>query len=114
MWCDQHDNCFVQRRFDHALAVSSRAPVTTVATFPLDDEGFLLERKLWTRDLAQQLADQQALGTLGQTQWLIIDFVRDRYFRLGALPPMRNLCRKLGVDREAVKKSLAAAVSCGR
>lgn len=87
------------------LAVSSRAPGAPAATFPLDDDGFLLERKLWTRALAQQLADQQALGTLGQTQWLIIDFVRDRYFRLGALPPMRNLCRKLGVDREAVKKS---------
>lgn len=87
------------------LAVASRAEGVAVTAFPLDDDGFLLERKLWSRSLAQQLADRQGLGTLGQTQWLIIDFVRDRYFRLGALPPMRNLCRKLGVDREAVKKS---------
>jgi tRNA 2-thiouridine synthesizing protein E len=71
----------------------------------LDDEGFLLERGLWDRDVAQRLAAEQGLGPLSPTQWLIIDFVRDKYYRLGALPPMRNMCRKLGVDREAVKKS---------
>jgi tRNA 2-thiouridine synthesizing protein E len=72
---------------------------------PLDEAGFLADRKLWNPDMAQQLASQAGLGQLNQTQWLIIDFVRDRYFRLGALPPMRNLCRKLGVSREAVKAS---------
>lgn len=70
---------------------------------PLDRDGFLIDRTLWSRDLAQQLADHVAVGRLGPLQWTIIEFVRDRYFNLGALPPMRNVCHKLGVDRSAVK-----------
>lgn len=88
-----------------SLATATRAAGVAGASFPLDQDGFLVERRLWNRALAQQIADQIGLGPLGTTQWLIIDFVRDRYFRLGALPPMRNLCRKLGVDRDAVKTS---------
>jgi len=71
----------------------------------LDDQGFLLDRKLWSRALAQQLADRDGIGQLTETQWMIIDYLRDKYFRLGALPPMRNVCRKLGVHPEAVHKS---------
>ena len=91
-----------------SLAVATRTHNAGVTAAPLDEEGFVAERKLWNRALAQQLADSHGLGRLGPTQWLIIDFVRDKYFRLGALPPMRNMCRKLGVDREAVKKSFGS------
>lgn len=86
-----------------SLALATHAPAAGVGSLPLDDDGFLLERKLWNRQLAQQLADQHGLGQLGETHWMIIDYARDRYFRLGALPPMRNMCRKVGVDRHAVK-----------
>lgn len=74
----------------------------------VDGDGFLLDRRAWDRATAQRLAGACGLGTLDQTQWLIIDFVRDRYFRLGALPPMRNLCRKLGVERDSVKRAFGS------
>lgn len=84
------------------VAVTTRAQGAGVSALPLDDQGFLLDRRLWNRALAQQLADREGLGQLGETQWMIIDFVRDKYFRLGAMPPMRQTCRKLGLNREAV------------
>ena len=87
------------------LAAATRVLDGAVKALPLDEDGFLLEHRLWNRALAQQLADDMGVGQLGATHWLIIDFVRDKYFRTGAMPPMRNLCRKLGVDREAVKKA---------
>lgn len=90
------------------LAVASHQRSAEVAKLPLDSEGFLLDQRMWDRDLAQRLADHHGLGELGPTQWLIIDFVRDKYFRLGALPPMSHVCRKLGVEREAVKKSFGS------
>lgn len=88
-----------------SLAAATRTPGAAVTALPLDEDGFLLDRRLWNRALAEQLADHNGLGRLGPTHWLIIDFVRDKYFRLGALPPMRNMCRKLGVEPEAVKKA---------
>lgn len=90
------------------LAVATPARAPGVSTLALDEDGFLLDGRTWSRDVAQQLAGRFGLGPLGATQWLIIDFVRDRYFRLGALPPMRNMCRRLGVERDAVKKSFGS------
>lgn len=84
-------------------ALASRHRENYLPGIPLDDEGFLVDSRLWNPSIAQRLATHHGLGTLDTTQWLIVDFVRDKYFRLGALPPMRNLCRKLGVEREVVK-----------
>jgi tRNA 2-thiouridine synthesizing protein E len=86
------------------VAVPTHAHGAGVKALPLDDQGFLVDRKLWNRAVAQQLADSEGLGHMTETQWMIIDFVRDKYFRLGALPPMRHLCRKIGVNRDAVHK----------
>ncbi|MGB5454083.1 MAG: TusE/DsrC/DsvC family sulfur relay protein [Sedimenticolaceae bacterium] len=88
-----------------AATYTTRVGATAVL---FDDDGFLLDCKLWNRTLAQQLADRSGIGRLGSTHWMIIDFVRDRYFRLGAMPPMRNMCRRLGVDRDAVKKAFGS------
>ena len=74
----------------------------------VDEDGFLTDHHQWSAEVAQQLADAAGLGKLNEIQWQIIDFIRDRYFRLGALPPMRNLCRKLGIQREAVKSSFGS------
>ncbi len=88
-----------------SVAIAPVAGRTGAAKLPLDEDGFLIEHRAWNREMAQQLANEWGLGELGPTHWLIIDFVRDRYFRLGAMPPMRNMCSKVGVNREAVKKS---------
>ena len=88
-----------------SLAVINRDQDAGVASLPLDDDGFLIDHRLWSHDLPQKMATHLGLGPLGPTQWMVIEFVRDRHFRLGALPPMRNLCRKLGVDRDVVKKA---------
>lgn len=87
------------------ITAVAHAPDPALKGLPLDDQGFLVDQQSWNAELAQQLAEWTGVGRLGPTQWLLIEFVREKYFRLGALPPMRNVCRKLGVEREAVKKS---------
>lgn len=91
-----------------SLAAATQARRAGITALPLDDDGFLLDHRLWNHALAQQLADRAGIGRLGSTHWLIIDYVRDRYFRLGAMPPVRHMCRHVGVDREAVKKAFGS------
>ncbi len=67
-----------------------------------DEDGFLYDPSLWTKELAQQIAATE-LGSLTDAHWQIIAFIRDRYLRLGAMPPMRRVCRELGYERDAVK-----------
>jgi tRNA 2-thiouridine synthesizing protein E len=91
-----------------AHAVTHAAPFQAFHGLPIDEDGFLVDTLSWDRDVAQRLADASEVGRLGPTHWLIIDFVRDRYFRVGAMPPMRYLCRKIGVDRQAAKTAFGS------
>lgn len=91
-----------------SLAVAPYARGHGLNGLPLDDDGFLLDRKLWSREVAQRLAMQIGIEALDTTHWLIIDFLRDHFDRFGALPPMRSVCHKIGVDRAAVRRSFGS------
>lgn len=69
----------------------------------MDDEGYLAQPDQWTRELAVELASAAGVGPLGDTHWRAIEFLRGKYLKLGALPPMRRVCRHLGVERHHVK-----------
>jgi len=91
-----------------SLTTATQISVGRASPPPLDQHGFLLDPGQWNRELAQRLASDRGLGRLDDTHWQMIDFARDRYTRLGALPPMRHLCRKVGVDRAAVKRAFGS------
>jgi tRNA 2-thiouridine synthesizing protein E len=108
--------CMQRRRGAISIAVKEEITMTHVRAYTtpesrqaaglaIDPDGFLLEPGDWDRATAQRLADLSGLGPLGQTHWLVIGFMRDRYLGSGALPSMRHLCRKLGVEKGAVKRS---------
>ena len=63
-----------------------------------DEDGFLAAAADWTPALAEQLARQAGIEPLTAKHWEVIDFVRDRYFAIGALPVMRLVCRAAGLD----------------
>lgn len=69
----------------------------------MDDEGFLIDPDQWTADLAGELANAAGIGPLEDTHWRAIEYLRGKYLSLGALPPMRRVCRHLGVDKHHVK-----------
>jgi tRNA 2-thiouridine synthesizing protein E len=86
-------------------------PATAQAPFQvvvLDEAGFLADQRSWTPAVAETLATQAGLDELGRMHWLIIDFIRDRYLRLGGPPPMRHLCRRLGIERAEVKQAFGS------
>lgn len=80
---------------------TSAASNTPFAHF--DADGFLINSDLWTPGMASQLASQVDLGELTQAHWNIISFLRSKYLGLGAIPPMRRICREFGYERDAVK-----------
>jgi len=82
-----------------ALAGTSHDVVGAVAPGWFDDDGFLTESGNWTPDLARDLADEAGIAELTAKHWQVIDYVRERYFAVGALPVMRLVCRAAGVDR---------------
>jgi tRNA 2-thiouridine synthesizing protein E len=82
-------------------AIPARALETLGPAF--DEDGFLLDAAQWTETLAEQLAEAAEVHPLTAGHWQTIRYVRDKYLRLGAMPPMRQVCRQIGVNRDEIK-----------
>ena len=64
----------------------------------LDEEGFLIDPSDWDRAFTARLAAQMSVD-LSEKHWELIGFLRDKYLRLGALPPMRTVCKSVGIRK---------------
>ena len=69
---------------------------------PFDADGFLQDPALWTEQIATTIARLDGIQDLTETHWRVIDYLRDRYLRYGALPVMGHICLTLHQDRHCV------------
>lgn len=69
-----------------------------------DEDGFVVEPQLWTEETARIIAEMDGVGVLGSDHWAVINFIRDRFLRFGAIPPMRRVCRASALTRHDVKR----------
>jgi TusE/DsrC/DsvC family sulfur relay protein len=70
--------------------------MTTIAV-AVDAEGFLLDHTQWTRELAEEIAHENGIEELTPRHWLVVEFMRDRYFATGSAPTIRALGKESGV-----------------
>ncbi len=80
-----------------AMSVRSAAG-DLVAPARFDGDGFLAEPENWSPAVAAEVASIEGIARLTAKHWEVIEFVRRRYFTLGALPVMRLVCRAAGLD----------------
>ncbi|TVO76608.1 TusE/DsrC/DsvC family sulfur relay protein [Sedimenticola selenatireducens] len=76
---------------------------SVLAGVRFDEDGFLLNDSIWDDQLAETLAELEGVAPLESAHWRVIHFVRDRFLRLGAIPPMRRICRSSELSKEEVK-----------
>jgi len=79
-----------------------------------DEDGFLAEPGIWTPKLAEDLAREAGLEELTAKHWEVIEFVRRRYFAIGALPVMRLVCRAAGLDPSQAHRLFSGCKSLWR
>ena len=76
----------------------------TCSTPPaLDEDGFLVDQSLWTRETARILAELHGVAALTPPHWRLITYIRDYHAQFGAVPLMRRVCRSQNLDRDSVK-----------
>jgi dissimilatory sulfite reductase related protein len=64
----------------------------------LSDEGFLWNFQDWSEELAETLARESGLESLGATQWKVIRFMREFYANNGRAPLNRQLREGTGLS----------------
>ena len=76
----------------------------------LDEEGYLLDPLTWDRSFTEHRAEEARL-ILTRKHWQLIELIRDKYLRLGALPPMRTVCKAVGIDKLLLKQQFGSCLA---
>jgi len=64
----------------------------------LNDEGFFVDPTQWTREIAVEIAAAAGISPITDRHWLVIDFMRNEYFKRGTGPTVRVLGKTSGVS----------------
>lgn len=76
----------------------------------LDEEGYLIDPWDWDRSFTEKSATQAGI-LLSDKHWVLIELIRDKYLRLGALPPMRTVCKSVGLNKQALKNQFGSCIN---
>ena len=79
-----------------------------------DEDGFIIDSSLWTEQLAPTIAAEEGIAELTATHWRVIEHIRDKFLRLGALPTMRLVCRETALSRTQVHNLFGGCLSIWR
>lgn len=85
---------------------SSEIPQNSVL---LDEQGYLMDPADWTPSFTERKA-REANVELNNKHWQLIEMIRDKYLRLGALPPMRTICKAAGFDKHELKQQFGSCL----
>ena len=73
-----------------------------INNYNVDDDGFLIAAEEWTEAFAAR-----ALGlpprSLSPQHLDVLRYVRNKYLLLGALPPVRRVCKSTGLEKSELK-----------
>lgn len=79
-----------------------------------DEDGFLVEGSPWDPTLARVIAAAEGVNNLGYEHWRILHYIRDYHARFGAVPMLRKVCRREGIDRHRMKHLFRSCQSAWR
>ncbi len=80
-----------------------------ILDFTTDGNGFLIDPEDWSPLFAEKTLDLP-FNSLGVEQLKVIHFIRDKFLRLGALPPMRTVCKASGLDKATLKQTFGSCL----
>jgi tRNA 2-thiouridine synthesizing protein E len=67
-----------------------------------DEDGYLLDHRLWSEQLGRDLAEEEGVGALTDKHWRVLRHVREKFLRIGALPNMRRVCRETQLSKTEI------------
>lgn len=83
---------------------------TNSNAFLLDEDGFLQDPSIWTRAFSEQQASNIGVE-LSDKHWRLIEMIRGKYLTLGALPPMRSVCKSVGFEKSELKSQFGSCLT---
>ena len=70
----------------------------------LDEDGFLVDARKWTEEVAQILAQDEVSTGLTENHWIVIGYIREYYLEYRSAPPIRMIARRTGFSLGRLKE----------
>lgn len=67
-------------------------------TIEIDENGYMVDYKLWNKELAEAFAKEQDINKLTDRHYVVIDFMRKEFEENGTGPSIRKLNKQSGVS----------------
>jgi len=79
----------------------------------VDEFGFLKNPEQWTEAFAEDVLGLLP-GEMTSSHLNVIHFVRHRFLNLGALPPLRHVCKSTGLEKVEMKALFGSCIQLWR
>ncbi|MFH2129150.1 MAG: TusE/DsrC/DsvC family sulfur relay protein [bacterium] len=73
-------------------------------TYETDEDGYLIDLKDWSEDVAHFLAEQEEIPELTEKHWQIINFLRKYYEEYQIAPMIKILIKAIMADMDLSKR----------
>jgi TusE/DsrC/DsvC family sulfur relay protein len=83
-------------------AQSKKRDSLPISATLFDEDGYLVSEEVWNERLAGEIAEKEGIGPLTEKHWRVLNLIREIFFRSGALPNMRRVCRETALSRSEV------------
>ncbi len=78
--------------------------------FITDDEGFLLSAEDWSIAFSEELLKTESTQ-FSSDHLKVIYFVREKVLNLGGLPPLRLVCKSIGMEKIELMKLFGSCIN---
>lgn len=63
-----------------------------------DNDGFMVAPELWDDEVARVIAGDEGIDEMSEDHWKIVKFIRVYWKEHDLAPPVRLICKELGID----------------
>lgn len=78
-----------------------------------DKDGFMLDPALWNEQVAAAIAGDEGIEQMCEKHWGIVKYIRTYWQQHDLAPPVRLICKELGVNVREIYKLFASGPARG-
>lgn len=78
-----------------------------------DKDGFMVDPQLWDKAVAAAIAGDEGIEEISEKQWAVVSFIREYWKENDLAPPVRMICKEVGVSIREIYKLFTSGPARG-
>ncbi len=78
-----------------------------------DNDGFMVDPQIWDEAIAAAIAGEEGIEAISEKHWAVVNFIRDYWKENDLAPPVRMICKEVGVSIREIYKLFTSGPARG-